>query len=175
MPASREGAAGHAAYFDRPPEKLVLDGYRHLIRAAALSSKKQLTQAQLLYRGVLGDEDGEKAILALAKFVRTLGQCAACPLNVFNVGSRFICRDETLVMAMIAGVQNADEPTVTFCLEKLCSHDHRDRAILAAGAFALTLKYMDQVMLPIPVHVVERVLTRSRSGMLDELAAGTIH
>lgn len=175
MPTPREGAAGHTAYFDRPPEKLVLDGYRHLIRGAALSSTEHLTRAQLLYRSVLGDGDGEKAILALAKFVRTLGQCAACPLNVFNVGSRFICRDETLVMAMIAGIQNADEPTVTFCLERLCPNDQRDRAILAAGAFTLTLKCMDQVMLPIPIHVVEKVIVRAKVNVLDKLTAGTIH
>lgn len=175
MPAPREGVAGHTAYFERPPEKLVLDGYRHLIRGAALSSADHLTKAQLLYRGVLGDADGEKAIMALATFVRTLDQCAACPLNVYRPGSHRICRDETLVMAMIAGIQNADEPTVTFCLEKLCCRDLRDRAILAAGAFALTLKYMDQVMLPIPVHVVERILARSGLGTLDGFTSGTIH
>lgn len=127
MPESRESAAGQTAYFDRPPEKLVLDGYRHLIRGAALSSTEHLSKAQRLYRGLLGDEDGERAIMALAKFVRTLGQSAACPLNVFKPGSRHICRDETLVMALMAGIQNGDEQTIHYCLEKLCRPGHRDR------------------------------------------------
>lgn len=175
MPESREGAAGHTAYFDRPPEKLVLDGYRHLIRGAALSSSNHLTRAQLLYRRLLGDDDGEKAIMALARFVRTLGQCAACPLNVFSPGSRNICRDETLVMALIAGIQNADERTIHYCLEKLCRPDHRDRAAMAAGVFALILKSLDHTMLPIPAHVVEQILSRTPAIALDALVSGTIH
>jgi hypothetical protein len=175
MPDSRNGAAGHTAYFERPPEKLVLDGYRHLIRGAALSSSEHLTKAQLLYRRLLGDDDGEKAIMALAKFVRTLGQCAACPLNVFKPGSRHICRDESLVMALIAGIQNGDEQTIHYCLEKLCRPDRRDPAAMTAGAFALTLKSMDCTMLPIPAHVVERIMSRPQAKALDALVSGTIH
>jgi hypothetical protein len=38
-----------------------------------------------------------------------------------------------LVMALIAGIQNADERTIHYCLEKLCRPDRRDRAAMAAG------------------------------------------
>lgn len=120
MPATQIGAAGHADYFDRPPEKLVLDGYRHWTRGTVLRSTEPWTEAQLLYRGLLGDEDGERAIIALARFVRALGQCASCPLRAFRSGSRFVCSDETLVMGLIAGIQNGDEPVVHFCLDRLC-------------------------------------------------------
>jgi hypothetical protein len=113
--------------------------------------------------------------MALATFVRTLGQCAACPLNVFKPGSHHICRDETLVMALIAGIQNGDEQTIHFCLEKLCRHDRRDPAAIAAGTFALTLKSMDYTMLPIPAHVVARIMFRTPAKILDALISGTIH
>ena len=175
MPDSPNGAAGLTAYFERPPEKLVLQGFRFWTRGTVLSSMEPWTEAQLLYRGLLGDEDGERAIIALARFVRVLGQCASCPLKVFRSGSRFICRDETLVMGLIAGIQNGDEPTVHYCLEKLCRPDHRDSAAMAAGIFALTLKAMDCTMLPIPAHVVERIMARPQAGTLDAFASGTIH
>lgn len=175
MPDSRDGAAGRTAYFDRPPEKLVLEGYRHWTRGTALRWMEPWTQAQLLYRDMLGKENGKRATVALANFVKTLGQCAACPLRVFNAGSRLVCRDETLVMGLIAGIQNTDERAVLFCLEKLCCRHLCDRATFAAGDFALTLKALDQTMLPIPAHVIQRTLDRARSGPDDGFIAGTIH
>lgn len=175
MPELRSSTARFAAYFDRPPEKLVLDGYRHWIRGTVLRSSKPWTEAQILYRGILGDEDGERAIIALARFVRTLGQCAICPPRVFNAGSRCICRDETLVMGLIAGIQNCDDPTVRLCLERLCSWNLRERTAIAAGTFAQTLKVLDYTMLPIPAHVVERILARSHENAFDALTSGTIH
>jgi hypothetical protein len=130
----------------------------------ALRSTVPWTQAQELYRALLGDEDGEQAIITLARFVRTLGQCAICPLRVFNSGSYFICRDETLVMGLIAGIQNCDDPTVMLCLGKLCCADRGDEAAMAAGNFALTLKFMGKTMLPIPAHIVARIIAQTRSA-----------
>lgn len=175
MPDSRNGAAGHSDYFDRPPEKLVLDGYRHWTSGTVLRSTEPWTEAQRLYRGLLGDKDGERAIVALARFVRTLGQCATCPLRVFNAGSRFICRDETLVMGLIAGIQNSDEECVLLCLENLCRRGLIDQAAVAAGDFALTLKAMDQTMLPVPARVVARLLERQQRRAADDATYGTIH
>lgn len=175
MPDSSIGAAGHTAYFERPPEKMVLQGFRFWTRGTVLRSMEPWTQAQLLYRALLGNEDGERAIIALARFVSTLGQCAPCPLKVFNSGSRFICRDETLVLGLISGIQNGDEPAVHFCLDKLCRHDLRDRTAMSAGAFALTLKALDYTMLPIPADVVERIVARSQRTLLDDFTTGTIH
>ncbi len=60
MPDKRNGAAGHeagqTAYFDRPPERLVLEGYRHWTRGTVLRSTEPWTQAQLLYRALLGNK-----------------------------------------------------------------------------------------------------------------------
>ncbi len=179
MPDERNGVAGRragqAAYFDRPPERLVLEGYRHWTRGTVLRSTEPWTQAQLLYRGLLGDEDGETAIVALAHFVTTLGRCAICPLRVFNAGSCNICRDETLVMGLIAGIQNGDEPAIDLCLRKLCRRPLCDSAAMAAGTFALTLKFLGQTMLPIPAHVVARILDRARRAGDGGASRRTIH
>lgn len=175
MPFSQNGAVGHIPYFERPPEKMVLQGFRFWTRGTVLRSTEPWTKAQLLYRGMLGDDEGERAIIALARFVSTLGQCATCPLKVFHSSSRFICRDETLVMGLIAGIQNCNELTVHFCLEKLCRRTLRDRTAMSAGAFALTLKALDHIMWPIPAHVVERIVAKAQCTLLDEFTSGTIH
>lgn len=174
MPNFVYGASRDTGYFERPAEKLVLEGYRHWTRGTVMRSTDPWTQAQILYRRLLGDQDGEQAIVALAQFVKTLGQCAICPLRVFNSGSRFICRDETLVMGLIAGIQNCDEQTVTLCLEKLCCAKLCDQAAMAAGNYALTLKWMDKVMLPIPADIIERIMECSPESDTDT-HHGTIH
>ena len=173
MSNSIYGASRDSGYFERPAEKLVLDGYRHWTRGTVMGSTDSWTQAQLLYRELLGDRNGEQAIIALAQFVKTLGQCAICPLRVFNSGSHFICRDETLVMGLIAGIQNGDEPTVKLCLEKLCCSNLCDQVAMAAGNFALTLKWMDKMMLPIPAHIIDRIADRPPQS--DNASRNTIH
>ncbi len=150
-----------ADYFERPAEKLVLEGYRCWTRGYAARSTEPWTEAQLLYRGILGDENGEQAIIALAGFVRTLGCCASCPLRMYRSGSPVVCRDETLVMGMIAAIQNGDQPTLDFCLERLCNRDSRDEVAMVAGVFALKLRAMGQMLRPIPRHVLASIVTRS--------------
>lgn len=163
-------------YFDRPAEKLVLEGYRSWTHGFILRSMEPWTQAQLLYHDLLGPEDAPHAIVALAGFIKTLGQCAACPLRTFRSGSQFICRDEALVMGLIAGIQNCDESATFICLERLCCRMRRANAASAAGDYALTLKAMHMVMKPIPVSVIETITARPHAAVEFEQQAGpTIH
>lgn len=165
-----------SGYFERPAEKLVLEGYRCWTRGFILRSTEPWTQAQLLYHDLLGAEDATHAIVALAGFIKTLGQCAACPLRTFRSGSQFICRDETLVMGLIAGIQNCDETATLICLERLCCRMRRGDAASAAGDYALTLKAMRMVMMPIPAPVIEMVAGRPQAiNDVDPAAGPTIH
>lgn len=91
---------GASTYFDRPAEKLVLEGYRCWTRGFILRSTEPWTEAHHLYRYLLGEDDAVHGIVALAGFVKSLGSCAACPLRTCRSGSPFICRDETLVMVL---------------------------------------------------------------------------
>lgn len=162
-------------YLERPPEKLVLEGYRHWTYGYVARSTAPWTEAQRLYRGMLGEADGERAIIALAGFVKTLGACAACPLKTVRSGAPFICRDETLVMGLIAGIQNADQPAVEFCLTNLCCRNTCDAVAMAAGDFAINLRSMDQVMVPIPVHALADCMDRAASTGIKSVARPTLH
>jgi hypothetical protein len=175
MKEMSQDSSNSGGYFERPPEKLVLEGYRCRTRGQVTRSTGPWTEAQLLYRGMLGDAAGEQAIIALARFVRTLGQCAACPLRMLRSGSPFICRDETLVLGLIAGLQNGDDPTVDFCLERLCCPQLCGEVSFAAGHFALTLKCHGKMMQPLAVHVLARILAASRDEDDDWRDLRTIH
>lgn len=166
---------GASAYFDRPAEKLVLEGYRCWTRGFVLRSTEPWTEAEHLYRHLLGDNDARHAVVALAGFVKTLGRCAACPLRMFHSGSPFICRDETLVMGLVSGIQNCDEAATTFCLELLCCRKRCGEAAQAAGDFALTLKALHMVMMPIPTPVLQSIAGRHHTHHAEPQAAPTIH
>lgn len=175
MPQPHDTIARSSGYFERAPEKLVLEGYRCWTRGYVMQSTEPWTQAQLLYRGLLGSRNGTRAIVALAGFVKTLGLCATCSLCIFDSGSRFICRDEVLVMGLIAGIQNCDEPTIEACLQRLCRPQRSGEAAMAAGGFALSLKSMGKVMRPIPAHVIARLADRSPDMEADAMTCHTIH
>lgn len=162
-------------YLERPPEKLVLEGYRCWTRGYVTRSTEPWTDAQHLYRGLLGNANGERAIIALAGFVKTLGVCATCPLKMFRSGAPFVCRDETLVMGLIAGIQNADQPAVDFCLANLCYRETCDEVAMAAGLFAINLRAMGQMMAPIPAHSLADIVEKAASSDGNGTAYLTLH
>ncbi|MDZ5695667.1 hypothetical protein [Chelativorans sp. M5D2P16] len=175
MPERRNELDDPCRYFERPAEKLVLEGYRCWTHGYATRSTEPWIDAQRLYRRLLGEENGADAIIALAGFVKTLGVCAVCPLRMFRSGAPFICRDEALVLGLISGIQNADQPTVDYCLQSLCCPQFCEDVAMTAGAFALSLKASDRIMMPIPVHVLARIGERSHESDRDPAISRTIH
>ncbi|MCI5078548.1 hypothetical protein [Oricola sp.] len=164
-----------AAYFARPPERLVLEGYRNWSYGVATADEAAWQRAIDLYSGLLGTRASAAAVQALSEFVGALGRCASCPLKTFETGSRHICRDEVLVMGLIAGIQNQDDEVVGLCLTELSCATRCDEVALAAGSFALVLRGLDKTLLPIPAPVVRDILERSRRAWRDVKPAPTLH
>lgn len=164
-----------AAYFQRPAERLVLEGYRHWSCGAAMADRGAWERACELYHGILGDRGATTAVQALSEFVSTLGRCATCPLKTFESGSRHICRDEVLVMGLIAGIQNRDDEAAELCLTQLSCETRCDEVALAAGSFALVLRGLDKMLLPIPASVVRDILGRARLARRDADQNPTLH
>jgi hypothetical protein len=148
-------------YFERPPEKLVLEGYRRWMAGFETGSVTPWEMTFSLYTDMLGAAEGRRALSELSHFVRTLRQCAACPLRSFPFGAHHICRDECLTLGLIAGLQHGEEATGLICLRNM-SCPGRSREIgEAAGGFADTLAGLQQILLPIPRHAIEDVLSRA--------------
>ncbi len=164
-----------AAYFSRPPERLVLEGYRHWTFGVATGSREPWQRAAGLYQDIIGERGSTAAVHALSEFVSTLGRCATCPLKTFESGSRHVCRDEVLVMGLIAGIQNHDGAAAELCLTELSCAARCDEVALAAGSFALVLRGLDKTLLPIPAHVVRDILARSRVTGRAAQSTPTLH
>ena len=155
------GCRDLTGYFNREPEKLVLDGYRYWTFGVANGTMDSWQDAWNLYSGVLGSQNGRAALNALSHFIKTLGRCASCPLRMFRQGSVHICRDETIILGLIASVQHADHKTVELCLNAISCDTRCEEVATAAADFALTLKALDQILLPIPLQAIEDVLHRA--------------
>lgn len=149
-------------YFARPPERLVLEGYRHWTLGKATQQHQPWETAVDLYLDILGKRGSKTAIFALSEFVNTLERCADCPLRTFKSGSRHICREEALVMGLIAGIQNDDARATELCLTALTCRMRCEEMALAAGSFALILRGLGKTLLPIPSPVIRDILDRSR-------------
>lgn len=148
-------------YFNRPPERLVLDGYRYWTLGFMAGEMASWQEAWELYSKKLGAQNGRAALDALSNFVKTLGACSVCPLRMFKQGSPHICRDETLVLGLISAIQNGDKAAIDLCLTHLSCATRCEEVSVAAANFALTLKALDAVLAPIPLQVLENAVSLS--------------
>lgn len=142
----------------RSAERLVLEGYRHWIGAAARGVDTPLDALYRLYAADLAPRSVRPAVAALCDFVATLGLCTRCPLRTFEAGSTHICRDETLILGLIAAIQNGDDRVADLCLRTLSCANRCEPVALAAGNLALILKGLDRTLAPIPLPVIARIV-----------------
>jgi len=154
---------------------MVLEGIRLWARGQALRSTAPWTEAQVLYREALGDGMGEEAIVALARFVAVLGRCARCPLRTFPAAANVLSNHETLMLGLVAGIQNNDEAAIDYCLERLCCRSRCEEVASAAAVFAVTMKACDRMMRPIPPSVLERILHEAAGGAEGAARPATVH
>lgn len=151
----------NTSYFERIPEKLVLEGYRYWIAGYSTGSIRPWEACWNLYAVQLGAIDGRKAMAELSNMVRVLRRCANCPLNHFPYGSHHICFQEALAMGLVAGYQNEDTQTVKLCVDQLTCPLKTTEFEAAANSYANTLFVLQQVMRPIPTHVIEDLIARN--------------
>ena len=146
-------------YCNRPPERLVLEGYRHWSAGYQTGSIKPWELAWEIYARALGSQDGRTAFAALSSFMRVLKKCASCPLRAFPFHSQHLCVEECLVVGLVAGIQHSDD-VADLCLQHMTCATRCAEVEGAAHIFAKSLSALDQRLLPIPRHVIEDILAR---------------
>ena len=149
------------AYFERVPEKLVLEGYRRWMAGFDTGSVAPWETTWALYADLLGPTDARKAMGELSHFVRTLRQCATCPLRSFPFGAHHICRDECLTLGLIAAHQHCNTEAAALCLSVMSCPTRWRNVDDAAGSFASSLASLDHHLLPIPAAAIEDVIARA--------------
>jgi hypothetical protein len=170
MQAPSAGLDPHdGCYFERPPERLVLEGYRRWLAGYDSGSVTPWEMTQALYEELLGAAEGRRVLAELSHFVRTLRQCAACPLRSFPFGAHHVCRDECVALGLIAALQHDDHGAIATCLSAIACPARSADVAEAAACFAEALAGARHYLLPIPQSAIEDVLSRSSAQR------GTVH
>ncbi|WP_420410503.1 hypothetical protein [Hoeflea sp.] len=140
----------------RQPENLVVGGYRGWLHFASERNVSHLRKVQSDYVRLLGEQAGTAAMGGLERLIGNLGACANCPLRFFCQGSKHLCREECLMLALVSGLQNGDEEAALLSARFLSSSSQAPELLSAAAEFAMTLKFAGQQLLPIHAHTVDQ-------------------
>ncbi len=141
-------------YLDRTPEFLVVKGYRNWLGGCATQDPRQWDRLRRLHALRLGETQAGVVVDGLVAFVSTLGRCATCPLRFFPSESCHLCRDECLVLSLVAAIQHGDEESCRLSAGALVCPLRAPETVIAAGDYAMRLKYAGCMLLPIPPLVV---------------------
>ena len=145
--------------FTKTSEFLVLEGYRHWGSGVIQKDCKYWKLASKLFVERLGEKPGTLALKALTEFATIPGHSAREPLKTCEMGCPRICRDEILILGILAGLQHGDETAITLCLDGLIHQGDHDQVLTAADALACVLRSVDNVLFPIPAASIKAILT----------------
>lgn len=148
-------------YFQRSPEKLVLEGYRQLMAGFETGSIAPWELTWALYEEILGSRQGAQAMGELSIFVRSLRKCASCPLRAFPFGAQVVSREECLTLGLVAGLQHGDGETAALCASAVSCPLRSGELAAAARPLAETLSRCELTLLPIPRRAIEDIMNRA--------------
>lgn len=146
-----------AQYLARAPESLVIGGYRQVL-IASTGECPAIDTMWRLHLERLGVAESRVVIDGLSMFMATMRRAAGLPLRCLPDGTCHLCRDECLVLSLIAGLQHGDDVASRISADALSAPGRMGEAIGAAGDYAMRLKMFGQVLLPIPPLVVADIL-----------------
>lgn len=146
-------------YLKQPCEYLVLEGYRSWSKGIIKGDISCLNDTWNMFAVQLGSKSGRLALDALSSFIKTLGLCAACPLQRSPSGCDFICRHEVLILGLLAGIQHDDETAVMICLNELSCTNRCVEVLTSAEILAVTLRSLEKTLRPIPTQTIRAILT----------------
>ncbi|WP_299865955.1 hypothetical protein [uncultured Hoeflea sp.] len=153
-----------SAYLGRKPENLLINGYRNWVAGLARADARYWDAARNAHVTALGAGDGQAAIEALTALIARLGICARCPLRFYKPGSGHLCRDECLLLGMVAGAQHGDDEALITSARLLSGCDALASVIDRAGAYAAILLSHDHRLVRVPADILADIDFRSTAG-----------
>tara|TARA_R110002020_G_scaffold5841_8_gene24028 strand:+ start:15330 stop:15863 length:534 start_codon:yes stop_codon:yes gene_type:complete len=150
-----------AAYLRQQPENLVINGYRNCVAGLAHRDLRYWDAARSAHALALGRIDGQYALDAMASLIGRLGVCATCPLRFCKPGTSHLCRDECLVLGMVAGAQHGDEAAMVHSARLLACSDTCVEVVDRASAYAAVLLGHGHKLTPIPLGAIADIDFRS--------------
>jgi len=148
-------------YLNRLPESLVLNGYRGWLRGLAFKEYDSFNDVWNYYAASLGSQAGGLALKSLEGLVQCLCACASCPLRFLSNQCNHLCRDECLLLSIVAALQHGDEAALHTSVSPLFNREKEGQVLSAAGEYAFILKASNAVLLPVSAEVITDILNRS--------------
>ena len=158
------GECPAAAYLRQPPENLVVNGYRNWVAGLAHADSRYWDVAWSVHAKALGAIGGQQALDVMAELVSRLGACATCPLKFYKPGAGHLCRDECLVLGMVAGAQHGDDEMLLQSARLLTCSDACFDVVDHASAYAAILLGHNHKLTPIPLSAVVDIDMRSAAA-----------
>lgn len=152
--------------FDRLPERLVLEGFRHWLAGYSTGDLGHWEEAWNLHAASLGSKSARLVVDRLARFVRTVRDWSICPIKCFPGGCRHICRQECFALAMVAASQNQDLDCLAIAMRLLLDPDGHEEAMLPALAYAEAMRESELLLMPVPKAVIEEIAGRPAHAQL---------
>lgn len=161
------------AYLERPPEGLTVNGYRNWVAGYMTQVDTHWDRCRQKFISVLGKHDGKLAANALGHLVRNLGHCATCPLKCYAPGSDHLNADECMLLGLIASIQHGDDEAMEASVNALSCRAKCSQVIAPAGEYAMILKSVGSLLLPVPAQVLAEI--HANHQFINNKSNQTIH
>ncbi|MBU4550748.1 hypothetical protein [Hoeflea sp.] len=163
-----------AAYLRQQPENLVVNGYRNCVAGLAHRDLRYWDAAMSAHAQALGAIDGQYALDVMTSLIERLGICATCPLRFYKPGTGHLCRDECLVLGMVAGAQHGDEAAMVHSAKLLTCSEACFEVVDRASAYAAVLLGHGHRLTPIPLGAFADIDFRS-SAFASSQSGASLH
>ncbi len=154
--------------FARPAERLVLTGLRCWMAGYEHGDIQCWETAWRQYSSALGTRDGRLLLSELQYWVRVLRDVSVRQISFYPHCCRHVSADECIGLSLLAGYQHQDLPTVRGAAHRLTGLNPGsafDLFVDASSSFAAALSQANQILLPVPLHLIEHAATlEGRSG-----------
>lgn len=150
----------NAPVLARRPERLLVEGYRAWLNGYETGSIDCWEIGWQVFVDELGSSQARRLYGEISYWVRETRGCAAQQLRCFPYGCQCLCRDECLLLALVAAVQNGNDESVARAVGHLAAEEKQDALLRAARCLAEALDDIHQRLLPVPPHVIDDVAGR---------------
>jgi hypothetical protein len=128
------------------PERLVGLGFPCWLTGFETGDIASWEEAWNAYQDALGIDAAKTAVLGLSQYVRAVMASASRTIETYPPECRGFCRDECLVISMIAACQHDARKEMCTCAAALLGSNDIGDAVNAAQDFACVMKSVGQVL-----------------------------
>ena len=158
--AIHPGCGSLCRYLDRRAERLVIEAWRRWSMGGPGGGVAGLERTAAFFSDELGPAEGQRLFLAFAAWLETVSAHRDAPAHASPVECPRLCRDECMVLAMIAAAQAADRDSIIAATGRLVEPDGSDAAVAASQRLAAVLSGGGYRLLPVPAAVVRDIADR---------------